>query len=276
MSSALLYRTAAWTLLSLAFPAAPVTAQDFRVYTTVTDLNQTSTQRSKPRISLTLFHAGKVYDYIESLDETVIHDPVHNRFLILRKRHDLTTEITQDEVRRFLGLAHTHARELIADWQKEGKSRREAIAALEFQLLPEFTVQDHEKTKKLSLISPQLRYDVTYAAAPSPEIVQTYLKSADWTAQLNSILNPHALLPAARLRLNDELRQRDVLPVEVELTITGDHPVRLKAAHEWKWELTEYDRKIIDLRETYLRKPDLRVTPFIEFQRETLISVNRK
>ena len=33
--------------------------------------------------ALTLFHAGRVYDYMEELGEVVILEPVHNRFTVL-------------------------------------------------------------------------------------------------------------------------------------------------------------------------------------------------
>lgn len=85
---------------------------------------------------------------------------------------------------------------------------------MEFQLLPEFQVRSEDKARKLSLLSPRFRYDAVYAEGPSPEIVQAYLRAADWTAQLNSVLHPHSLLPEPRLRLNDELRERGVLPLK--------------------------------------------------------------
>ncbi len=275
MFSALLARCSLITtaLIVLGLPGQ-LPAQDFRVYTSVTDMN--SPVRSKPRTSLTVFHSGKVYDYIESAEETVIYEPAHGRFLVLSKRHDLATEITQDEVRRYLELATSHARELIGEWQREGETKHAAIQALEFQLLPEFEVEDNPKTKTLSLISPQLRYDVKYAEAPSSEIVQLYLKTADWTAQLNAVLHPHALLPAARMQLNEELRQRNVLPIEVELRLEGDLPVHLKAVHAWTWELLRHDRQMIDLRERQLRQPNRRVVPFQEFQRETLTASRKR
>jgi hypothetical protein len=255
--------------------AVELPAQEFRVYSSVTD--RMEGDKAKPRTSLTIFHAGKVYDYIESAEETVIFEPAHSRFIVLSRRHDLATVITQDEVRRYLDLAKSHSRELIREWQREGSARREAIAALEFQLLPEFEIEVDADAKSLSLVSPQMRYDVKYESPPSPEILEAYLKAADWTAQLNAVLHPHALLPGPRLRLNDELRSRGVLPVEVELTIKGDPPVHLRAAHEWTWHLqASFDRQFIDDRERELRRPDHKPIPFVEFQRETLTAQRKR
>jgi hypothetical protein len=259
------------TLCGLSLPAS---AQEFRIYTTVKDL--TPAAKIKPSISLTLFHAGKVYDYLESPEETVISEPAHNRFLVLSKRHNLATAITQDEIRRFLELAQSHARDLIKDLQREGTERQAAINAIEFQLVPEFEVRDDPKARKLTLFSPHLRYDVNYVTPPSPEIVPTYLKAADWTAQLNSVLHPHALLPEPRLRLNDELRKRKAIPIEVDLHIYGDRPVHLNARHDWQWKLQGNDRKLIDSWETQLRQPDFRTIPFQEFQQQTLTAASRR
>lgn len=96
--------------------AGTIGAEEFRIYTTVTDLS--AADKGKPRLlskSMTLFHAGKVYDYLESAEETVIHEPAQSRFLVNR-RHNLATEITHDEIRRYLGLANAQARELLTVW----------------------------------------------------------------------------------------------------------------------------------------------------------------
>lgn len=269
-------RCVAMICLTLCGVSAPASAQEFRIHTTVTVKDPPPSSKDKPSISLTLFHAGKVYDYLESPEETVISEPAHSRFLVLSKRHNLATAITQDEIRRFLGLAQSHARDLIKDLQRQGTERQAAINAIEFQLVPEFEVRDDPKAKKLTLLSPHLRYDVSYVTPPLPEIAQTYLKAADWTAQLNSVLRPQALLPESRLRLNDELKKRKAIPIEVDLRINGDQPIHLNARHDWQWKLQGNDRKLIDSWETRLRQPDFRTIPFQEFQQQTLTASSRR
>lgn len=249
-------------------------AQDFRVYTTVEDL--TGPKRSRPQHSITLFHAGKVYDYIDAAEETVIYEPSHSRFLILNKRHNLATEITHDEIRRFLDLADKHAREILLAGERGDQSSQTDFELLEFQLLPEFVLHEETKANKLTFTSPLVSYTVTYADPPSPEHAQAYLKSADWTAQLNAVMHPAALLPQARLRVNEELRKRRVIPREVELMIEGEHPIHRRAKHEWTWNLTDFDRKLIDHRESLLRQPNFRTMPFTDFQREMLTSAVKR
>jgi hypothetical protein len=257
--------------------AATAVAQEFRIYTSVSEITTTGRTKSRPAShGLMLFHAGKVYDYLEESQETMIHDPAHNRFLVLSKPHDLVTEISQDEVRQFLEVAHKKTREMIFEWQRTGKAKASAIAAMEFQLLPQFEVRHDVPARMLTLSSPILRYDVKYDKAPSAEILQTYLRTVDWTAQLNSVLGPQAMLPEPRLRLNEELRQLGVLPLEVELRIEGDRPVHLRAKHEWTWELNQTDRTYIDHWESELRRPEAQRIAFREFQQKTLVSDARK
>ena len=144
-------------------------------------------------------------------------------------------------------------------------------------MIPQFEVKHDLAAQILTLHSSVLQYQVRYDKAPSPEILQAYLRTADWTAQLNSVLNPHAMLPGPRLRLNEELKKIGALPVEVELRIAGDHPVHLRAKHEWTWgELNQTNRMYIDHWESQVRKPESAPIPFREFQQKTLVSDNRK
>lgn len=252
--------------------AAPTAAQEFRVYTSVSEVAATGRMKPRPSHGVMLYHAGRVYDYLEESQEVVIHDSAKNRFLVLSKPHDLMTEISQDEVRRFLSVAQAKAREKIGEWQRNGNAKPAAVAALEFQVLPQFEVRHDLAARTLTLDSSVLRYDVKYDKAPSPEILQTYLRTIDWTAQLNSVLDPLAMLPEPRLRLNQELRELGVLPVEVELHIEGERPVHLRAKHEWTWELNATHRTYIDHWESQLRRPELPFIPFREFQQKTLVS----
>lgn len=246
--------------------AVPLVAQDFRVFTDVRDFSSDKETRGK-RVagSLTLFHAGKIYDYLDALREVTIHEPAHRRFTIIHEGHQLSTEISYDEIRRYLTLAEDEAKKLIRD-----HAPSKTTALLQFQLQPDFQVSFDASSKHLRLTGTDLRYDVQVDNAPSEEIVETYLRSADWTAQLNSILHPQALLPAARLQLNDELRQRNVLPVLVQLSMNLDQPRKLRATHEWTWKLQPQDRQYIDHWESLLRDGKIKSLEFRQFQQQVL------
>ena len=80
------FRSMTWTLIALGIcSAANVTrAQEIRLYTTIRD-----PARDQVLVrSLMLFHAGKVYDYIDSANEVTMFEPVHRRFTILNLREN--------------------------------------------------------------------------------------------------------------------------------------------------------------------------------------------
>ena len=103
--------------------------------------------------SLTLFHAGKVYDYMENIGmddigEVVILDPIHNRFVILNSNY-LATRVEFGELRQYLNVgeheAELYLQELITSDDRQarranalrlpGRSRRRP-ARLSFSLPP--------------------------------------------------------------------------------------------------------------------------------------------
>ncbi|MEI8021400.1 MAG: hypothetical protein WCH39_24540, partial [Schlesneria sp.] len=104
---------------SAVFAGNVVNAQEIRVYTTIRDLSGQSSSASPdhgPVVvrSLMLFHAGKIYDYIEPAREVTVYEPAHRRFTILNPRRRLCSELTQDEIRHFLGRAEDEAQKRLA------------------------------------------------------------------------------------------------------------------------------------------------------------------
>lgn len=246
--------------------------QELRVYTRTVDLTGLpAEQHAKAPIvarSLTLFHANKVYDYIDSAREVTIYEPVQRRFTILHEASSTVTSISSDEVRRFLKMAENDAAQLIASGQKNGSGA--TLDFLRFQLEPAFAVQYEEAAHRLRLEHARLRYEVDCAAPPQGMIARTYFEYADATAELNSILHPQSLMPAPRLQLNEELRQRDILPRSVRRQIVGAATSDLRADHEWVWSLSDYDRQMIAKWDRQLRDENIRKLEFRQFQQETL------
>ncbi len=58
-------------------------AQELRIYTRIHDLSTAAGQKFPDQCSLMLFHAGKVYDYIEPAQEVTVFEPALRRFTIL-------------------------------------------------------------------------------------------------------------------------------------------------------------------------------------------------
>lgn len=250
----------------------PAMAQDLRIYTTVTDtLAGTS---SAPHRSLTLFHAGKVYDFLTGTDEVIIFEPAERTFTLIDLSRKLTTTITQDQVRHFLSLAETEADKTIRELERQSSTAKQRSAELlRFQLNPDFEVAA-DGNSLLRLRSSTINYSVQAVAAPSEEAAEVYYRYADWIAQLNAILHP-SFLPKPRLAVNDELRSRNWLPVQVELTVAGQPPIARRASHELAWKLQQLDREHIHQWETLLAEGKLKSVPFRDFQVQQL-SASRK
>ena len=139
------------TFVILATLTVNVSAQELRVYTRTLNLaglppDQTAKAPIVAR-SLTLFHAGKVYDYIDSLKEVTVCEMAHRRFTILHESAPASTTITQDEVRRFLAMAEEEAATVATELAKNPSPKsRSAWELLQFQLKPDFTVAYEEKS----------------------------------------------------------------------------------------------------------------------------------
>ena len=256
-------------LLAAGF-ASRAFAQEMRVYTTVKNLASPGANEVVAR-SLTLFHAGKVYDYIDSAKEVTVYEPAHHRFTLLSERRNLQSEVAQSEVRQFLNLAKQEAhKRLEAADEQTGPSQIRSLAWLKFQLRPEFSVSFDKSKSELLLLGRECRYEVNGVAPPSPDVAEAYLRFADAMAELNSALNPRAMLPSPRLKLNEELRTRELLPVTVELRAELDRPLRLQARHEWTWKFSSSDRELISKWEKELADPAVRKVAFRQYQHDSL------
>lgn len=249
-----------------------VHAQELRVYTRTVDLTGLpAEQQAKAPIvarSLTLFHANKVYDYIDSAREVTVYEPIQKRFTILHEASGTVTTISSDQVRRFIEIAEDEALQMIASGQRNGTAT--TLEFLRFQIRPKFTVQYEEPAHRLRLDHTQMRYEADCAAPPEGMIAKAYFDYADAIAELNAVLHPQSLLPAPRLQLNEELRHRDLLPRSVRRQIHGSMITDLRADHEWVWTLSDYDRQMIAKWDRQLRDENIRKLEFRQFQQETL------
>lgn len=249
--------------------------QELRIFTVTRDVTQASEKPGEraPIVSrsLTLFHAGKVYDYIDILREVTIFEPAHRRFTILNESAAAFSIVSQDEVRQFLSLAETRARELAGDLLRQDTGdQRNSVEFLQFQLRPEFKTSYDSATRRLRLETASFGYDVVCVTPPQATIQEPYLRYADAMAELNAVLHPQSLLPAPRLELNRQLRNQGVLPISVRRSMSFGQRQELIAEHEWKGALTELDRQLISGWESQLTKGQVRELTFEQLQRAVL------
>ena len=250
-------------------------AQEFRVYTKVTDVSKPGESNSLSD-SVTYFHLDRVYDYMPDVGEVVIFEPAHNRFIILGQDYT-ATEVSFAEVNHFLETAQTETVKYIQELTASPDPKASGEAALlRFQLAPEFQENFPNGSNELSLTGKYLSYKVTGRQVTTPNLVRRYLQYADWAKRLNYVLHPHPTLPNARLKLNEALRSRELLPTEVEMTIHLQPEVRLKAEHQFSDKLLSVDRQSITRWEKMLGDENqIRWMTFHEYQQNLLVKVER-
>jgi hypothetical protein len=249
-------------VLSACIPTR-ATAQDLRVYTTVRSL---ADKRPNPPVlaeSLSLFHGGRVYDYMENVGEVVIFEPLENKFTILGPDF-LSTTVTFAEIQQFLAKSRAEADRVLQEPQQDPGSRRSA-AALRAQFSPKF--RETLRSDNLKLASEALVYDIATVPAPKDAAWEAYLDYTDWAARLNFVLHPKSLYPDSRLAVNQSLRKARRLPITVDLAgRLDDRELHLRAEHRYGWELQSFDRQFIDQWNTRRNAQDTRWVSIHEYQ----------
>jgi hypothetical protein len=260
---------------SLLFPAT-ATAQDFHVETTLYAVG-----RGEPRElmqSITLFHAGKTYDFIPHLGELIIFDPPHGQFTLMNTRQRRMTEVHMDEVNRMLDLARRALNDHLQVLQAEAKPNQSAIEQILFQFNPQFekSITQTNAGPQIDLKSKFFGYTVLAAPAPTATHAFVYLNYADWIVRLNYILQPGAILPEQRLALDAALREAKLVPVDVSFTIAGGESPSVRAQHHIYWELNERDRELVRQWDGLISRHELKKVSFQDYQRSLLMSQTSK
>lgn len=246
-------------------------AQDMRVRSTISQVDETG--RFQPfAYILTLFHSGKVYDYMEDVGEVVIYEPMNDRFILLDGDYRVAF-VSITEVNQFLKVSQAESDKYLSRLQQDGSdTARQQADALKFLMHPQFVERFDAKDQRLRMSSSQIDYTIKTGASPNPEQTLKYLAYADWAARLNHILHPEALLPEARLVVNASLRKRKRLPLEVELRFRSEKETPLRAEHQFSWELQATDKRQITLWEERVTSKEAVQLTFRDYQRKLLTS----
>ena len=252
----------ALALLAGMLLAAEAVAQDMRVYTVVTDVGTPGQTPTPLSHSLTLFHAGKVYDFMEDVGEVVILDLQQNRFVLIGASQRGTI-VSFEELQQFLRSANLEANRYLDELESKGdRLASEHAAAIRFQLTPTFKETFQPDSRQLKLTGDFLSYDVQTLVPPSDACADSYLAYADWASKLNCILHPRSTFPEPRQHLNARLREKKLLPVNVDLRVKVDTELHLRAEHKFAWELESVDKRLINKWERIIASPS---TPWISF-----------
>lgn len=272
-------RTCLLTCVMLFLVPAAAPAQGLRVSTHVYDMTSPTRDGREAIVSssLSLFHNGRVYDYVDSADEVVIFDPQARKFTVLNSARELTTSLSFEEIRHLLESRVPTVEQYIQDLKQQKNPASERIAAsLRFQLRPEFRRDFDAAAGVLRLSASSWTYRVTTREWSDPDQVEKYLTYADWTTRLNHIMHPRSLFPEPRLELNAALREHgNRMPVMVELDLSPNEPLRLRAEHRFTQNLDDNDRSRITRWEQMLNNPALQQLSFRNYQQMMLVSERR-
>ncbi|MBD3674849.1 MAG: hypothetical protein HUJ26_15135 [Planctomycetaceae bacterium] len=267
------------TILLCLFPCLAVdlvSAQEMKIHTHifhVTPTNSGQMEAEERAVSLTIFHAGRAYDYIDSVKEVIIFEPKQNRFTILNYSRSLITTVNFDELRQILKVARHETEqylEQLAD--KNGGQLPESAKSVFSQLEPDFAEDWDSQTNELSLHNASIRYTASCVEADDISIHEAYLSYADWMARLNFVLHPQTLFPEARLKLNESLRKRKMYPTQVRLFRDSEERSHLRAEHRIRNTLDSTDRMMITEWESLIQKGKLKQVTFQEYQEAILIT----
>ena len=231
-------------------------SQDMHVNTTV--YNQQAEPPEVRSRSLSLFHGGKTYDFIDEVGEVVIFEAASKRFTLLNTRQMKAATVLCEELNGQLKVARETIQNDQALWNQ-----------LKFQLNPRFT-EDRKEDGLLTLQGDAMRYRVKFTPIESKDKVQAYLNYADWACRLNYVLHPGKLYPEPRLALNNALRKVQALPTEVELIADIGERIHLRAEHKIYMNLNDKDRDLIHQWEKLLASKDLKHVTFQEYQKALL------
>jgi hypothetical protein len=259
-------------VLAVATTLATASAQEFRVFTVVKDL----AGPGEPVRSLTLFHAGKVYDYLDVAGEVIIYEPAQQRFRLLKPSQGIVTTVAFDEIKQLLKIAREETEEQAVELDRRtDPDAVQAAAFLRFQLAPRFQESFDETTGTLTLEGGPFRYEVRTTDPGRPEVTKEYLEYADWVCRLNYLLHP-AVLPESRLSLNRSLGARGRMPASVEQRVAITPALHGRAEHTIHFDLNAEDKRLIHQWESQLQAETIREVPRREYQKRTTLAAKTR
>jgi hypothetical protein len=232
---ALFCGTLTFAMFATFIAASPVNAQGFRMETDVFR----GDQKEPICRTLTLFTDGLVYDFILSGDskEVTVFDMNSGRVILLDSQRSLKTILTHEQLIR---LTTSLKLEINSD-----------NPVFHFAANPKFATKFDDANGLLTLSSDRMTYRVQGKPAELSDAPRQYQELADWSARLNAC-RPGNLPPFARLELNRELAERELIPFEVDLTIVvpgrlgSSRKLEMKTRHLVNWALGTNDRKRIE------------------------------
>lgn len=263
-------------LLAASLMPSVTFAQGLRISTEILDVSGSDGNATTQVLSgsLTLCHNGRVYDYVSSVDELVVFDPIEKSFTLLRPSRKMAATVTFDEIIQHLQNRDAKTKQYLEELAATGlASAARESELIRFQMKPRFTETFDPVEGRLVLSADSFTYRVDTRKWDDVEQVDRYLTYRDWMARLNSVLHPEGLFPETRLAVHDALRrQKNRMPVRVELDRRPAISSRLRADHKLTVGLLNSDHDHIAQWEDLLKSPDVARVPLIRYQQNALVS----
>ncbi len=214
----------------------PAVGDDFRIENKVFAVvaGKTSTPESQ---GTTIFHSGRVYDFLDNPAEVVVLDPAARRFILLDTGRRLVAEVKIEKV------------VALNEWQKEWATAQPS-PVIQFFGKPQFEETFNKGTSELTLKSPWVIYKIELAPA-GKGMMEQYREFSDWYARLNAVLIARSRPPFARLMVNEAIASHRAIPREIELTLVAEkgktvHRTVIRSQHELIQPLVKADLDRID------------------------------
>ena len=247
------------TCVILLFAVATTQAEEFRIESEILFGD------SKEPVSenLTLFSNGVVYDFmLTGSKEIAIFDAARERFVLLDPARKKKLTLTSDVIIQFVTKLRVH------EFQKKAP----------FFFDPEFDETFDEEENLLTLASPRMTYKVKGIKPEDPSAVVQYRKFADWYSRLNATI-PGSMPPFPRLKMNEVLAEKGLIPERVELTITPkkrlvQKQLEVTSRHLIIWQLSNRDREQIEKANTY--QATFEAVSFEDYRQQTSVASNGK
>jgi hypothetical protein len=241
--------------LMLSTLSAPnVCAQQFRIESEVFAGDEEDDPAST---NLTIFNDGVVYDFaLTPTEQVAVLDESQSKFVLLDPQRRVKLTITLDEVLQLVAALKTSKR--IHDKDP-------------FLFEPKFEVGFDDETQELSLSSDRMTYKVKGEKPNDQNAMQAYRGFIDWYVRLNAV-DPRKMPPFARLELNRELTERQIIPTEVKFSFRVSESalsrtMEMRSVHHVVWQISQRDRDRIDtVRHQWVT--------FEEVDRETYFELN--
>ena len=198
--------------------------------------------------TLSIFHGGKAYDFLQPANEIAIFDPVEQHITLINAPKNKACELSFDELNNWITVSRNQLENQLLQLSGQEDIRLQQRLKLgQFLLSPKFHVFYESAQQQLKLSSPYLEYNIEGTKLTEKSmlhvssVVQTLHRYWNLNARLNRIINPGGLPASVRIKVNEALSQHTLLPEQLTLQIRFGQPVILQSLHRTQWNLTASD-----------------------------------